>query len=171
MKYPTPEELQALRDQLAECLTDRKVVVVGVGNALRGDDALGVVLAERLEGKVGATVFHAYDVPENYAVRASALKPDVILLLDAANALLPPGSVRLAVAEDLPPVPGVSHRPSLEMFAAYVRLDSGAETYLVGVQPNLNQIGMGDDMSEEALHAIDLIEQVLLDVLPPADAQ
>jgi len=165
MQYPTPEELDALRSQLDERLSGHSVVVVGVGNSLRGDDAVGVLIAERIEGQVAATVFHAYDVPENYAVKAANLRPGVVLLVDAADMRLPAGSVRLLVAEDLPPVPGASHRPSLEMFAAFVRLECGAESYVLGVQPDMEHVDLGADMSAGVLRALDAVEGVLLDVL------
>ncbi len=190
---PTPDELRSLGADLAAKLAGRKCVVVGVGNDLRGDDAAGVRLAERLQaalltpaGGEGAPrdeqpvscgqvpspahpfIFLAGDVPENYAVKVADLRPEVVLLLDAAAMGLAPGSCRLLRAEELPPVPGVTHRPSLEMFAAFVRLDCGAETYLLGIQPNLAHVGIGDPMSPEVETALEALEPILIEVLSPS---
>jgi len=197
---PTDEELRRLRAELEEKLAGRKCVVVGVGREERGDDAVGVRLAERLQAALSSgggtcgherlvscgqpirrslgeggtppsappVIFVAGDVPENYAVKAADLRPEVVLLLDAAAMDLAPGSVRLLRAEDIPPVPGVTHRPSLEMFAAFVRLDCGAETCLLGIQPNMARLGMGDSMSPEVEAALDTLEPLLIEVLSPS---
>ena len=162
------EELGRLRAELEEKLAGRRCVVVGVGSELRGDDAAGLLLAERLEGKTRAVVFVGGDVPENYAVRVADQRPEVVLLLDAAAMDLSPGSVRLLRAEEIPPVPGVTHRPSLEMFAAFVRLDCGADTYLLGIQPDVERLGVGDEMSPQVAAALDALEPLVLDILGEA---
>ncbi len=166
MQHPTPEELSTLREQLRQLITG-PVVIVGVGNELRGDDALGVVLAERLEGRVNATIIIGQDVPENFAVQVAQLRPALVLLLDAADMGLQPGSVRLIPAEQAPAVPGGTHRPSLEMFAAFVRLESGAPSYIVGVQPDMTRVDMGSEMSPTVQHAIERVAEVLVEMLPP----
>ena len=43
-----------------------KVVIVGVGNVLRGDDGLGPVFVERLKSKVGVPCINAGNAFENY---------------------------------------------------------------------------------------------------------
>lgn len=166
MQHPTPEELSTLREQLRQLITG-PVVIVGVGNELRGDDALGVLLAERLEGRVNATIIIGQDVPENFAVQVAQLRPALVLLLDAADMGLQPGSVRLLPAEQAPAVPGGTHRPSLEMFAAFVRLESGAPSYIVGVQPDMTRVDMGSEMSPAVQHAIERVAEVLVEMLPP----
>ncbi|MCD6360095.1 MAG: hydrogenase maturation protease, partial [Armatimonadetes bacterium] len=132
-----------------------------------GDVALGIRLAEGLEGRVDATVMVTHDVPENYAVRVADMKPGLVLLLDAADMGLPVGSVRMILAEEVPAVPGGTHRPSLEMFAAFVRLEAGATTWLVGVQPDLSHLDMGAEMSPPIARALPLIERALVEALPP----
>ncbi len=167
MSHPTPEELENLRAELVEQVAGRKIIILGVGKELRGDDALGPVLARRLDDRVAATVLDVQDVPENYAVRTSDMGAEVALILDAAQMHLPTGSVRLLVAADLPPVPGGSHRPSLEMFAAFVRLDGEVETFVLGIQPDMSRVGMGDEMSDEVCSAMDAVERVMVEVLGP----
>jgi len=127
--HPTAEELAALRTELEPLLAGREVVLMGVGNDLRGDDACGVMLGERLEASVGCPVFVTFDLPEDYAVKAADLRPELVLILDAADFGGEPGQVRLIRAQDIPPTPGVTHRPSLEMVAAFLEMDAGAETW------------------------------------------
>ncbi|MGC9319142.1 MAG: hydrogenase 3 maturation endopeptidase HyCI [Armatimonadota bacterium] len=163
--HPTADELSALREQLRELLRDRAVVVMGVGNEVRGDDGFGVRAAEGIEHRVPVTVFVTFDLPEDYAVKAADLQPDLVLVLDAADFGGEPGQVRLIPAEQIPPTPGVTHRPSLEMMARFLELDAGAETWVVGVQPDLQRVGVGDEMSEPVRQAADELATMLVELL------
>ena len=45
----------------------KKVVLLGIGNILKGDDGFGPALVHELEGKVPITCIDAGPAPENYA--------------------------------------------------------------------------------------------------------
>ena len=146
----------------------RSVVIMGVGNELRGDDGFGVILAERLEGRVPQRIFVTFDLPEDYAVKAADLRPELVLVLDAADFGGEPGEVRLIRAEDIPPTPGVTHRPSLEMLARFLELDAGAQTWVLGVQPQMDRLGLGDEMGVPVTRAVEALDALLVDVLGAA---
>ncbi|MEA3403564.1 MAG: hydrogenase maturation protease [Armatimonadota bacterium] len=171
--HPTADELSALRHELHELLRDRRVVVMGVGNDARGDDGFGVRVAERIDDQIAATVFVTFDLPEDYAVKAADLGPDIVLVLDAADFGGEPGQARLIRAEEIPPTPGVTHRPSLEMLARFLKLDAGAETWVLGVQPHLERVGLGDEMSQPVGRAVEELAPMLVELLSsdpvPAD--
>ncbi len=166
--HPTAEELEALRAELIRLVAGRKVVLMGVGNDLRGDDGCGVVLGERLAEHVHCPIFVTFDLPEDFAVKASDLRPDLVLILDAADFGGEPGQVRLIRAQDIPPTPGVTHRPSLEMMARFLELDAGAETWVLGVQPDLGRVGLGDEMGETMRRAVEALETLLAEALEEA---
>ena len=46
---PSDANLKDIRARLGELVTGRKIVLMGVGNELRGDDAFGVWLGERID--------------------------------------------------------------------------------------------------------------------------
>ncbi len=161
----TTEGSQDIRERLEELIADRKIVLMGVGNEVRGDDAFGVMLGERIEHRIEPTVFVTHDLPEDYAVKAADLKPDVVLVLDAIDFHGEPGEVHLVAAKDVPPTPGVTHRPSLEMMARFIELDAGAETWVLGVQPRMDALGVGDEMSEPVARALDELEELLVELL------
>jgi hydrogenase 3 maturation protease len=157
--------LEALRAELAALVEGRSVVIMGVGNELRGDDGVGVILAGRLEGRIPQRIFVTFDLPEDYAVKVADLRPDVVLVLDAADFGDEPGAARLIRAQDIPPTPGVTHRPSLEMLARFLELDAGAQTWVLGVQPDLTRVGLGEEMSAPVVRALDALDALLVDVL------
>lgn len=158
-------DFEALRTELATLVHGRRVVVMGVGNELRGDDGFGVVLAERLEGRVPQRIFVTFDLPEDYAVKVADLRPEIVLVLDAADFGGEPGEARLIRAQDIPPTPGVTHRPSLEMLARFLELDAGAQTWVLGVQPQMDRVGLGDEMGVPVARALGALESLLLEVL------
>lgn len=90
-------------------------VVVGVGNALRGDDAVGIAVAERLRGRVPEDV----DVVECEQEPSRLLDAwggaDVALVVDACASAEPPGTVyRFDVSGE--PLPARVFRSSTHAF-------------------------------------------------------
>jgi len=66
---------------------DRKVVVLGIGNELLGDDAVGDRVAREL-ATFNGTRFEAIPAgiaPENGAYMVSRAAPDVLIIIDAAT--------------------------------------------------------------------------------------
>jgi len=68
-----------------------------IGNALQGDDALGPLLAEKLQREPleNWMVIHGGSTPENYLHIIRLRQPEQVLVVDAADMNLPPGSIRL----------------------------------------------------------------------------
>ena len=62
-----------------------KVVIVGIGNTMKGDDGFGPALVERLSPKVKAVCIDAGSAPENYTGKIVKEKPDTILIVDALH--------------------------------------------------------------------------------------
>ncbi len=121
-----------------------RVVLVGVGNRLRGDDAIGPVLIDLLEGSVP----HALDVdgaPENYTGAIKRLKPSAIVFLDALDFGGRPGSARIVEAPDILGYGATTHNFSLDVAMEYLKKETGADVFLLGVQPE--RIGEGERIS------------------------
>lgn len=128
-------------DSLAEALKARlkgispeKIVFVGVGNRLRGDDAVGPAIIDLLSGKVPHAI-DAGSAPENVTGAIKKLKPKAIVMIDALIFRdAPPGSVFLVESEEIAQR-GFSHTLSLDFVMDYLREETGAEVFLIGVQP------------------------------------
>lgn len=71
-------------------------VVLTVGNGLMGDDAAGVLLAQLLHETPlpGWQLVHGGAMPENVLHQVRDLAPQRVLVVDAADMDLPPGSLR-----------------------------------------------------------------------------
>ena len=142
MKRPSrPESWTALlRRRIGAA---RKVVVLGVGNTMKGDDAAGLIAADLVEkGLAGLKtdparirVIQTYDVPENFTGRIRAFGPDLVLLIDAARGKRRAGAVfpvdvSAITVDDLS-----THKIPLSAFVRYLDEDMGAKTLILGIQP------------------------------------
>ena len=128
--------------QLQECLRD-KLVIVGIGNPLRGDDAAGPRLIELLRECAPASwrLIDAGSAPERHLGEVEAATPAAVLLIDAVDWGAPPGEVAFFEETNLPQRACCTHDVSLRLVMQYLRLQTGAKIGLVGIQPAQTAFG------------------------------
>lgn len=149
----------------------RRIVVLGVGNAMKGDDAAGLIAAEILEKGLAdrsadparVRVIRAEDVPENFTGRIREFGPDLVVIVDAARGGKRAGSVFpvdvSAIAfEDLS-----THKVPLSAFVRYLDEDIGAKTLILGIQPAA--VVFGGPVSAVVRKAAERVAASLLAVL------
>ncbi len=134
------------KSHLADRLKGR-VAVMGVGNILRADDALGPRVASALKETDTLTPFVCESVPENWLAPVRRSSPDVILFVDVADFGGEPGEIRLLEASDLaglhaPGTHGMASRFLMELFTQSTK----APSFMLAVQPLT--IELGEPMSE-----------------------
>jgi hydrogenase 3 maturation protease len=147
---------------LSERLKGR-VYLVGIGNILRGDDAAGPELVERLSGKVEADLLDAGEVPESYLGRITDCHPDTIMLIDAANLGASPGAAAIIEIEDVKGKSLSSHQLGLDLFMRFLQDETGADVFLLGIQPR--STGFGEILSTEVFETIGCLEKLFKKVL------
>ena len=150
-----------------------KVIIVGIGNILRGDDGLGSVFIERLtsrlrggiklKGKMEFVCFDAGTTPENYAGKIIKEKPDTILIVDALHLGKNPGDYEILKKEDIAKCGLTTHDLSPNMFIDYLEKETKANIYMLGVQPEA--IKMNTGLSEPVIQALNKIEEGLLECI------
>jgi hydrogenase 3 maturation protease len=155
--------MQTLEDQLRSLLAGT-VCIVGVGNRMRGDDAAGSLLAERIAGRIAAAVIDAGSAPENYLEKIARGKPGTVLVIDAVDFSGSPGEVRLLEAGAIGSGGLSTHAPSLRLAADYLTQRCGAQVWVAAIQPASVAMGAGMDASVSA--AVDRLAASLLEVLP-----
>jgi hydrogenase 3 maturation protease len=117
-----------------------RVLVLGIGNRMRGDDAIGSIVAEQLarQGKVPA--LDCGEMPDNYVGRVWEFGPDELIIVDACNFGGEPGEIRVfdeRALEQIMDVPLSTHQVPLPMLIGLIRVKSGIarRVRLVGIQP------------------------------------
>ena len=149
-----------------------RVTVLGVGNPMRGDDGVGCRIARDLReasrhgvlaARDGLTIVDAEDVPENYVGVVVAARPDVVLLIDAADFGGAPGASTLVEAAELPTLRAMTHRTALGITATVIRQRTGAEVLLLAVQPAA--LAWGAPLSPSIASAADSVSTLLQEAL------
>ena len=123
-----------LRKWLQKCT---KLAVLGIGNSLRGDDALGLEILTLLQGNVPQRVnlIQTDTMPEDFTDEVTRLRPSHVLLIDAASFEAKPGEVKLVPPEEIAGLPISTHALPLSLFAEVVQSSIKTKVLLLGVQP------------------------------------
>jgi len=145
-------------------LRGKRVLILGIGNKMRGDDGAGSELAAQLAGRVNATVIDAEEVPENYLGPVIADNPEVLLILDAASMDAAPGSLAIIEMDNIAGSGLSTHSASLNLFLLVLQSEIQPDTFILGIQPQ--SIEFGAPISQPVSVAMEMIEKSLIEMLP-----
>ncbi|HVP40731.1 MAG TPA: hydrogenase maturation peptidase HycI [Candidatus Krumholzibacteriaceae bacterium] len=151
-----------LKKWLQKC---SKLVVLGIGNPLREDDALGLEVLKLLRGRVPkrARLVECGTMPENFTGEVKRFKPSHVLLIDAASFNAKPGAVRLVPPGNIGGVAVSTHALPLSMFAEVVQKMVKAKVLLLGVQPK--KVEFVEGLTPEVEEAVNKVADALVDLL------
>lgn len=152
----------SLREELERRLKGR-VVLVGVGNPMWGDDGAGPALIHRLEGKIPVLLVDGGEVPEHYWGTIVAYQPQAILVVDAIDWGGNPGSVALLDKVQKTGPPLSTHRIPLNLFLDLLRIGTGGDVFVLGIQPKV--VVLNGAMSPEVQQTLELMEDLFTDIL------
>lgn len=108
-------------------------LLLGIGNPRHGDDALGPVFARAFRHPEWRCL-NAGTVPENYTGLIRRLHPGLLILLDAADMGLPPGTLRPLAPDAIHGNDFGTHAPSIGQLAGYLT-DCAGRIVILGIQP------------------------------------
>jgi len=131
-----------------------KVIIVGIGNILRGDDGLGPHLIAALKGKTDRLCFDAGTAPENYLGKIAKEEPDTVLLVDAVHLDKKAGEFEILKEKDITDCGFSTHDLSPARVMEYLK-ETGASIYLLGIQPK--NTAFGEELSPEVKKTVEEI--------------
>lgn len=118
---------------------DPRVAFLGIGNELNGDDAAGVWLSRRLLSlKVSCDRLLFFDcgqVPENSLSTLRKFRPDLVVLMDAADFGGEPGEVRWIDPQATTGFSASSHTLPFSVLSKYLIKELGCVVRVLGIQP------------------------------------
>jgi hydrogenase 3 maturation protease len=132
----------------------KKKLVLSVGNGMMGDDGAGALLSQMIEQEAldDWEVLNGGASPENILHRVRELAPEQVLVVDAADMDLPPGSIRLIPEERLDdPFVFTTHTLPLTFLIQALR-EFVPQVELLGIQPQV--VAFGFPMSGEVREAV-----------------
>ena len=128
------------------------MLLITIGNDLRGDDAAGPVIAKSLFGiNNSIRVYDAGERPENSIDEALVLMPKKVVFIDAADFGGYPGEIRKIHADNIPETTMSTHMFPVKLVAKIIESDTKADVDFIGIQSK--NIALGSEMSEEVRHS------------------
>jgi hydrogenase 3 maturation protease len=137
-----------------------KVVVVGIGNELNGDDGFGVHVARELGTSGRIISIQAHTVPENFISKIAAEEPSHVIFIDAAVLDAEPGTLRLLEPTELAKVATVTHRVPLSRIIGRLIELHKCKVLVIGLQPKNMEIGSGlsNEVQSEVIYLTNLLK-------------
>lgn len=132
----------------------KKNLVLAVGNGMMGDDGAGAFLAQKMRNEPLADwdVLNGGAAPENLLHRVREMAPERVILVDAADMDLPPGSIRRINPEKLDdPFLMTTHRLPLTYLIGALS-EFVPKVDFLGIQPEV--VAFGYPISESVQNAI-----------------
>lgn len=138
-----------------------RVIIVGIGNILRGDDALGPALIKKLTQKSKITCFDVGVSPENYIGRITREGPDTILIIDALHLNMPCGKYAILEPSQIADSGFATHDISPAMFLELLKAKTNADIYFLGIQPK--DISLGKGLSKEVKSTLSSLFKLIME--------
>jgi len=125
---------------------DQRFAILGIGNDLKGDDAVGWYVVDRLRaefGKDANLLLVKTSVPENHVREISEFAPKLLIVVDAADFGKRPGNIKIIKEYQITHSFISTHNTPLTIF---LRLYNADEPYrkpvtLIGIQRESNEFG------------------------------
>jgi hydrogenase 3 maturation protease len=146
----------------------RRLVIIGVGNSMRGDDFAGSLVAKKLmsrfsQGTHRLLVLDAEDSPENFTKEVRAFQPDTVVFIDSAAMGCPPGTIRMLPLNETGYPYFSTHNLPLRLLAAV--MGDVESLFLVGIEPRTTEFGeqMSEDVKAACSQAAETILRVVME--------
>lgn len=145
-----------------------RICIIGIGNDLRGDDSVGLVIARRLSaekcfGSVpNLLILEGGPAPENQTGKLRAFQPKLVLFIDAAHLDEPPGAIHLIPLDAIDGMSASSHSLPLSMLGHYIISEFGCQVEVLGIQPAQNEVDT--ELSPSVCVAVDEIVSLMIDL-------
>ena len=139
-----------------------KVVIAGIGNRECSDDGIGVFLVEKLLPSDSFKPILVFDSAEFHLSEILEENPDVVMFVDTAELGSPPGSVAIIERSELSTAWGNTHQPPLSVIISYVSGQTGADTFLLGIQPE--GIAPGNHLSHSVERTVKLMSDLINEI-------
>lgn len=144
-----------------------RTVICGIGNKMKGDDAIGSVIANELKKEVRGEhilVMDCGSAPENFTGKIKSFNPNHIVIIDAVKMGRDPGYVNRVEPEDIHGLLFSTHQVPLRMLIKYIQSElPETKVSFIGIEPK--HTSFGADMSEEVKQAMEELKTSLLGFL------
>ena len=128
-----------------------RLLFIGVGNVLKSDDGVGVIISRRIVERPQVSTLTVEVSIENYIGKINSMEPGEIVIIDCMELGSKPGTFRLLTLDKVEDITFNTHNISLARLGDFFNYP----TYVLGIQPQ--NIAFGDELSPSVLEAANKI--------------
>lgn len=153
-----------LKQELEDFIEDHsKIMIICIGNDMRGDDGIGPLVAGELNGlqeeNTDIIVVNTGTVPENYTGLIRKVQPTHIIFIDAVEMKMAPGDIKLVQKDEIANYSISTHAMPLSFMIRYIETFTDARVLLIGIQPK--NMELYDDISDEVKIGVEQLTKIL----------
>lgn len=143
-----------------------KTLVLCIGNQEGGDDGIGPYIAKQWKSKSSDfLIIDGGTTPENYTGIIKQHKPNILILIDAAEMNLPAGEIRIIPKEKLGTMHFSTHGIPFSVFIQYMETEVPT-IILIGIQPETMHGSLSDLMKNSGERLMTLLQQGKIGTIP-----
>ncbi|MBN1194258.1 MAG: hydrogenase maturation peptidase HycI [Methanomicrobiaceae archaeon] len=132
-------------------------ILMGIGNTLRKDDGVGIYVAHHIH-LPDWTAIDCGTAPENFTSIIHRARPDLLVIVDAADMALEPGAVRIIPKDKITDAGIGTHQLPLNHLITYLRCAAGSILF-IGIQPE--EIDDGEGIAAAVVEAADRLIRII----------
>jgi hydrogenase 3 maturation protease len=138
-----------------------RVVIIGMGNELRADDAIGLLVVRLLKpySHNRLRVFEGHMTPDVFIAPACAAQPTHLLIVDAAELHKKPGTWQVLFPNEVEEGLFTTHTIPVVEVASEIQRRCGAKVAFLGIEPKSRDISLSQ--SKECLRAAEEIADII----------
>ncbi len=156
-----------IKKQISSWLVNcKKLVIMGIGNPLRSDDAVGVLTVaelEKLSPLKKVVLIRCETVPENYLHTVEEEAPSHLLLIDAVDAGIKPGSIVFRDLKDSEKLSVSTHSIPLSTLANFLKNTLNVKIMLLGIQ--IADLSFSEEISNNMVAVPSKVAMILKEVM------
>ena len=146
--------------ELNSYIEGKRILLLGVGNRLRGDDAVGPLLVERLQGQVDIPLLDTGDVPENYLGPIEDSGAEIVLIVDAVEMGANVGDTAIFDVEHVQDMSVSTHTANLGLLFKVIPPERRPQVIMLGIQPG--NIELGQNLTASVHETLERLTKMLI---------
>ena len=135
-----------IKEDLVEFLKAyKKLVIMGIGNDICGDDGIGPYIVENIKHleSSNVSILNVTTAPENFTGKIRKIDPTHIIIVDAVIMNEGPGKIKIVKKEEVAGVSISTHSMSLSYLVNYLELEKPYNILFIGIEPESMELGQG----------------------------
>jgi hydrogenase maturation protease len=142
-------------NRLFELLQTKIILFVGIGNALKSDDGIGIYICKSIRQTNKIKTLIVESGIEKFVGKINSINPEILILVDCTDFKEEPGFINLLPIEQIQDFTANTHTISVKRISEFFKM----KTFLLGVQPE--NVKFGEVFSIKVLNSADeLIDKI-----------